>query len=387
MFKKVFYITFLILICTFLIWRFIRPLNIFVIDEKFEKPIHVDIPQGLSSISAEDCGLCHEEIYEEWSQSMHAMAWSDPYFQVDFTYDGSLQICLNCHTPLENQQENLILGFKDKEKFKPILEPNLDFDTELRNEGVTCAVCHIRNGTIVGPFGADNAPHPVMVDSEMYSGMKPCERCHVVSGKRWDTFYRIPPCGTVAEIIEGGKETDCIGCHMPEVTASKNKDMRRKKRRSHLIYGGHNPQSVKSSLKVEYKKKINRDKNTYEFEFILTNVGTNHYLPTGIPNRHLTLELRLLDKEEKLIKGKIFKLKRSILWRPFIIDIKDTRLAYEKPRKYKYKFKLDSKNSPAKLDVTVRYHLLEEKRRKKIGYENKEPIAYSIYRKMIFLQF
>jgi hypothetical protein len=31
------------------------------------------------------------------------------------------------------------------------------------------------------------------------------------------------------------------------------------------------------------------------------------------------------------------------------------------------------------LDVTVRYHLLDEARRKRIGYENKEPIAYPVY--------
>ena len=106
-----------ILIAVFLVWLFIRPMNIFVVDEKFERPVPVNIPEGLTSISAMECKDCHEEIYREWSESMHAKAWIDPYYQVDNIYDGSQQICLNCHIPLENQQENLVLGFKDKQKF------------------------------------------------------------------------------------------------------------------------------------------------------------------------------------------------------------------------------------------------------------------------------
>lgn len=62
---------------------------------------------------------------------MHAQAWTDPYYQVDYRFDGSQQICLNCHIPLENQQENRVIGFRDSEKFDPILEPNPDFDVEL----------------------------------------------------------------------------------------------------------------------------------------------------------------------------------------------------------------------------------------------------------------
>jgi len=37
------------------------------------------------------------------------------------------------------------------------------------------------------------------------------------------------------------------------------------------------------------------------------------------------------------------------------------------------------------MDVTVRYHLLDEARRKKIGYNNADPIAYPIYHEQILL--
>ncbi len=90
--------------------------------------------------------------------------------------------------------------------------------------------------------------------------------------------------------------------------------------------------------------------------YCTSNAGTAYYLPTGTPDRNLTLELRLLDNNEK-----IYKMKCYILWRPFIVDLKDTRLPYNKPTEF----------------------ILDEARRKRIGYENKEPIAYPIYKKRI----
>jgi hypothetical protein len=369
----------------FLVWLFIRPMNIFVVDEKFERPVPVNIPEGLNSISAKDCKECHEEIYREWSESMHAKAWLDPYYQVDYIYDGSQQICLNCHIPLENQQENLVLGFKDKERFKPILKPNPNFDPVLRDEGVTCAVCHVKEGKIVGPFKIDDAPHPVIADPEMASGIKFCEKCHVVSGKRWNTFYRIPPCGTVAEINEKNEELDCVGCHMPEVIRPLVKGLKARRSGKHLFRGGHHPETVRKSLKVEYKKELSSDKKKTKYIFTLTNIGAAHYLPTGTPDRHLTLELKLLNKEGKVIKEKNHTMKRYIIWRPVVIDIKDTRLPFNEPRSFAFEVKPESENPPSILDVTVRYHLLDEKQREKIGYENNEPIAYPIYNKRIVL--
>jgi len=358
-------------------------MNIFVVDEKFARPMQMVVPAGLDSLSAEECGGCHEAIYEEWSQSMHAHAWVDPYYQIDYIFDGSQQICFNCHIPLENQQENLVVGFRDKEMFKPILEPNPNFDRALQNEGVTCAVCHVRKGRIVGTFESEDAPHPVTVDPEMSSGIRYCEQCHVVSGERWDTFYSIPPCGTVAEIREGGQEIDCVGCHMPEVIRPAAEGMDDRKVGRHFFRGGHHPGTVEGSLEVETK--METEKGRSSFTFTLTNVGTAHFLPTGTPDRHLTLELRLLDGKGKVLKEKIHVMKRYILWRPFIVDLKDTRLAYGQPRTFEFSFKPDRKDPPSALEVMVRYHLLDEKRRKRIGYENKEPIAYPVYRKRIAL--
>jgi len=375
--KKTAWLILAALIVLFLLWRLLRPLTIFVVDERFERPMQVETPRGIVSLSAKDCGTCHREIYREWAGSMHARAWTEPYFQVDFKFDGSLQICLNCHTPLVNQQQDLVLGFRDRDKFDPILTPNPAFDAALRDEGVNCAVCHIRNGRIVGPFPTDRAPHPVEHDPGMSQGIQPCLRCHVVAGKRWDTFYAIPPCGTVAEIESGGQAIDCISCHMPAVVRPAAEGMPARKGGRHLFHGGHEPERVKESLRVEHRLEDDG------LVVTLTNVGAAHYLPTGTPDRHLTLELKLLGPGEEVLKEKVHTMKRYILWRPFIVDLRDTRLPYQKPSEFRLPLIRSGPSAPAAIDVTVRYHLLDEARRKKIGYNNVEPIAYPLYHERI----
>jgi hypothetical protein len=375
--KKTAWLAFFALIVLFLIWRLLRPLNIFIIDDRFAMPMQIETPHGLASLSAKECGRCHQEIYREWAGSMHGQAWIEPYFQVDFAFDGSLQICLNCHTPLVNQQRDLVLGFRDRDKFDPILSPNPGYDAALRDEGVTCAVCHVRNGRIVGPFRTENAPHPVEYDPDMSQGMRPCQKCHVVSGKRWDTFYSIPPCGTVAEIEKGGQAIDCVGCHMSPAKRPAAGGMTVRKGSSHQFQGGHEPKRVKDALKVDYR--LRDDALVVK----LTNVGAAHDLPTGTPDRHLTLEVKLLGPREEVMKETVHTMKRYILWRPFIVDLRDTRLPYRQPKEFTFSLEKRGKAGPAAIDVTVRYHLLDEARRKRIGYQNTEPIAYPIYHERI----
>lgn len=384
---RVFLYSLLGLSLAFLIYRMVRPMNIFVVGEAFERPIPItSAPSGLGSLSATECGGCHAEIYAEWSESMHARAWTDPYFQVDFAFDGSQQICLNCHTPLQNQQENLVLGFRDTEKFKPILAPNKAFDRDLQAEGVTCAVCHVRGGTIIGPYGDPDAPHTTRRDPAMTDGFGACTRCHVVSGNRWDTFYRIPPCGTVAEIEAGAAAPPrCTSCHMPSVARPAWNGGIPRPGRKHLWKGGHDPEAVRQAVDVELKLQDLRGGDGQRAIVTVRNVGTDHYLPTGTPDRHLTVEFGLKSDDGEVLKSARHILKRTILWRPFIVDLRDTRLKKGSPRRYVFDFETGTEPPPAALEVVVRYHLLDEARRKRIGYENREPISSVVYQRQVAL--
>jgi hypothetical protein len=155
--------------------------------------------------------------------------------------------------------------------------------------------------------------------------------------------------------------------------------------RRHLWRGGHDPDMVKSGLQVRFEEASGESTDARTFVLTLTNVGAAHYLPTGTPDRHLTVDLRLLDSEGRVLQEQSHSLKRTVIWRPFIIDLWDTRLPRWQPRSYELSIPANSRHKPVSVEAVVRYHLLDEKRRKRIGYENKTPIAYEVFRQMISL--
>ena len=74
------------------------------------------------------------------------------------------------------------------------------------------------------------------------------------------------------------------------------------------------------------------------------------------------------------------------MWRPFIVDLWDTRLPYRQARRYSLDLPQDEAGRSFTLEAVVRYHLLEESRRRRIGYENREPIAYEILRSRLQIE-
>ncbi|MEJ2133101.1 MAG: multiheme c-type cytochrome, partial [Gammaproteobacteria bacterium] len=277
----------LLSVAAFLLWRFIRPMNIFVISEAFERPIDTSsMPALLKTLRADECGACHQDYYKEWQTTVHSQAWTDPYFQVDWTFEDKEQICRNCHTPLDRQQEHTVLGFRDREKWDPILAPNPAFDSVLQHEGVTCAGCHLREGQILGPYGLATEAHPV---TKIDDPNQVCVRCHVVGGGRWDTFYRFPPCGTVAEIEAGRgarrtssgetQVTDvgslqCVECHMPRVERPLVPGGQPRPARQHFWRGGHDPATVKRALTAALQADPSAPEDVFRYRLALTNTGT-----------------------------------------------------------------------------------------------------------------
>lgn len=381
--RKRLIIFFGVIFTLFFAWRFIRPLNIFVVDDKFALPIQTAVPEGLESLRAEGCGVCHTAIYQEWSQSIHAHAWVEEYYVADMAFEENPPVCKNCHIQLERQRENKVVGFKDADRLYPLTVPNPDFDPVLQNEGVTCAVCHVRDGKIIGPYPTTAAPHPVVVQPEFLSAISPCKICHVLPGKRWDMFYDRSPCGTLSEITERNIKADCVGCHLPRVTRPMAVGGPVRTGGKHLFQGGHTPSQVKNSLRVDLGHRKYR--NDLIFTATLTNYGAHHHLPTGTPDRHLTLTFTLRDANQKVIETETFTLKRTIMWRPFIVDLADNRLAFNSPQSFPFTVHRTPVNKTAHLEVEVRYHLLTEARRQRIGYHNTTPIHYPVFSQSIQL--
>jgi hypothetical protein len=394
--KTAILILFSVALIAFLAWRMLRPINIFVVSDAFERPIPITVlPTGVESQSAKACSQCHAEIYNEWTTAMHSQAWTDPYFLTDWKFDGSQQICKNCHIPLQDQQEYLVMGFHDKEKWDPILKPNPHFDAALQHEGVTCNVCHLREGKILGPYARTSAPHAV---DKMDNSNQVCIRCHVVQGDRWDTFFRFPPCGTVAEIeagrgrwpsrsgevtVEKPASLGCVECHMPAVTRALVPGGPPRATRRHLWRGGHDPEMVRQGLDVRFMRQAGSASKEATFTLRLENVGADHYLPTGTPDRYLSVALRLLDKDGKAIKEEQGVLRRTVMWRPFIVDLRDTRLAPHEPRTFTLAYSAARYPGAEAVEAVVHYHLMDEARRRRIDYRNTEPIEFEIFRKRL----
>jgi hypothetical protein len=137
----------------YLYYTEIKPVVIFGLRSDYAHAIPFQkIPEGLTSLKAESCGQCHREIYEEWKSSIHARAYEDPYFQAYWNKDKQIWVCLNCHTPLENQQPTVIKDIPRGRVEKAVQAPNPNYDPEYQKESVTCAACHVRDGIIYGPF-------------------------------------------------------------------------------------------------------------------------------------------------------------------------------------------------------------------------------------------
>ena len=406
--KRTIIIVIIIGIILFFIWRFIRPMNIFIVDDRFAWPVDTtQTPTVLGNLSAKECAVCHQEFYDEWQTTIHSKAWTEPYFQADWKFDSSQHSCRLCHTPLDRQQPEKVLGYRDTDKWDPILEKNPNFDSSLQHEGVTCAACHYRDGKIVGVIGNTNAPHPT---KKLDNPNQVCIRCHVVNGDKWDTFFRFPPCGTVAEIkssssrfvsnksvIEGktgehllknSSSLGCVECHMPVLKRPLVIGGVVRETRQHLWRGGHDPKMVIKALTIKFTeddllKKNSPKKGKQRFILTIENTGAAHYVPTGTPDRHLTVHLSVLDKHNNSIQENTNIIRRNVMWRPFIIDLKDTRLPRWQPRSYDIEF--SGLEEAVSVQAVVRYHLLDEKRKKRIGYNNETPIAYDVFRKKLML--
>jgi Cytochrome c554 and c-prime len=188
----------LVAVAVYLFYNELRPHVIFGLRDDFAHAIPVQkVPTGIPSLKAEDCGKCHQEIYQEWKTSYHAQAYTDPFFRAYWKKDNEVWICLNCHTPLANQQPELIGEIPRNRVEKAVKSPNPDFDRSLQQEGITCAGCHVRDGVILGPFDDSVAPHPTKFDPKFRTA-EICYRCHQVP-KGPLQFYDVGPCGTFPE--------------------------------------------------------------------------------------------------------------------------------------------------------------------------------------------
>jgi hypothetical protein len=376
----------------YIFYNELRPKVIFGLRQDFAHAIPFQkVPAGIPSLKAEDCGTCHREIYDEWQTSYHAKGYQDPFFRAYWRKDGEVWICLNCHTPLENQQPELIQEIPRNRVEKAVKVPNPDFDPALQQEGITCAACHVRDGVIFGPFEDSIAPHPTQFDPKFRTS-EICYRCHQVPKGPFQ-FYNVGPCGTFPE-YEGAyfaqqRGMICQSCHMPEVQRPMADGGPIRQGRRHLWRGGHDPEQIKSALAVQLTAdppalRPGQDTN---FTLTLINAGAGHKLPTGDPDRYFTVEFRMLSKEGRILKQQKDTMGRWILWQPVILELYDNRLPSLASRDYRFRYRLPASVEGLQLQAEVRYHILTDAAyrtlKTKHGLQGDHPYSYTIYERTL----
>jgi hypothetical protein len=366
----------------------IKPVVIFGLRSDYAHAIPFQkVPDGLTSLKAESCGECHREIYEEWKTSIHAHAFEDPFFQAYWKKDKNIWVCLNCHTPLENQHPTLVKDIPRGRVEKAVQEPNPRYDPDFQKESISCAACHVRNGVIYGPFEDSAAPHPTKFDPNFRTAQV-CFRCHnVVSGPA--QFYHVGPCGTYAE-YEGKyfmqeRGFICQSCHMPEIDrpVAVNGPIRRG--RQHLWRGGHDPDMIRRAVAVQVKADAAAPNPGDRVGVTLTiiNAGAGHKIPTGDPDRHFTIEFSVANRQGQVLDQQISTIGRWILWQPAIVELYDNRLLPLASREYRYTFRMPRQDEDLILKTRVQYHILtdgqHEMLRTKYGLTGNDPYRFVIY--------
>lgn len=269
-----------------------------------ERPLHVSgfeqVP-GLPNLSAQTCGACHPAILAQWETSIHRHAWVDPQYQAEIGKSGNRWLCLNCHTPLLSQQDRWAVSLVDDDVERPELVPNPRFDAALRDEGITCASCHVRDGKIRGPGLGGQPPHPVEVDPTLRSG-ELCMQCHqaerVYEGKSFVCTF-----DTGDEWREGPYDDEgqtCVSCHMPRATMPAAVGQPERQVAQHWWKGAGIPKVPGVSPPDEANVpglglEAQRDGDALVVRMANANAG--HMLPTGDPERWVQVDVRFLGPD------------------------------------------------------------------------------------------
>lgn len=280
-------------------------------------------------------------------------------FQAELEKESSPFFCINCHIPLQNQQEYIVDGYINGDLYNPSRRKNPGFNYSLQQEGITCAACHVRDNAIIGPTGAPNAPHKTIKNPEHLSESL-CISCH-------NAVAVITP--DLACIFETGDEwkagpyfgkKNCISCHMSEVQRSLVDGLPEKRSHFHSFKGSGIPKH--ESLVVEMLKSLTFNwedvrtsftQGAISLNLVVKNEHAGHRVPTGDPERFILINMKLYNSESIMLREETFRIGEKWKWYPEAKKLSDNNLNPGESRVYTLRTnKLKPGNSYVKLEVT-----------------------------------
>lgn len=210
--------------------------------------------------SSAQCQSCHEEVYEEWSRSQHADAWTGAEVRA-LSMDFANQDCIDCHAPAPIFQS----GIGNRVQPRAVRQV----------QGVDCIACHVLpGGGVAGTITDERAACRPVARAEL-SSPEYCAGCHNQHGTvdQW----------RATRFAADG--VSCIDCHMPHRGGDPARG------RSHVSPGGSDIELVRSA--VELRGGPDGDGWYVEVE----NAGVGHAFPTDERSRAADLFWRPLAAE------------------------------------------------------------------------------------------
>lgn len=291
---------------------------------------------SVQHVGAESCKQCHEEIYNQWSGSMHAnsSALKDPIHgafyknvmgsptQEGLTKKGKYPVCLKCHAPVAAMEKKTDLSAKPAygagigcttchsfKTFKGLDKPN-----GKPNYGIDAY--EIDPASLYGPSGisyttertSEDATwptpvhHPVPIEGNKTALFKSNDACMGCHEKR-QNFHGTPLCRTGDEYRDSKNFVSCQACHMAIVTVPKMKDGKVVPGETvtipdHSMAGGHDGKMITRGIAMNMDTK--RDGDTIKATVTVRN-RLPHAYPTGAPFRNFFVRVATYDKDGKLL--------------------------------------------------------------------------------------
>ena len=223
------------------------------------------------------CVHCHPAEAAEWQSSRHRIAYTNGEFQRALAREpaSGRSFCVRCHAP----------------------EAPTDGSASRAHEiGVACVTCHVPLGPVLAAPSrrpAARAPHGLLRTASFRTA-EACAGCHE---------FEFPGNGhgkmmqrTVTEHRESASaDRGCAGCHMPTVGDGDDRH------RSHSFPGGHDPELVRSALRIHAARP---DPDLVRIELAPHDV--THAVPTGDLFRRLAVTVESDDVKRVRYLGRHF---------------------------------------------------------------------------------
>ncbi|MBK8014594.1 MAG: hypothetical protein IPK13_24995 [Deltaproteobacteria bacterium] len=245
------------------------------------------------------CRECHRTHYDEWSVSRHAKSASNALFLAGFHLEPRRR-CVHCHAPVAEETQAFLraarstgLGLRsnahraDAARRRTSDSAPSYWETFSRAStavnargifGVSCAVCHVRDGVILTSRPIETPEHPTRVEPSLKES-RFCASCHQFRFERLGEHGSVLTESVIQDTwreAEANAEVRCQDCHMAN--------------HGHRMPGAHDQEMLERALSVRVEP-IDAGHASVE----LSALNTGHRFPTGDLFRHLTLEVRQRD--------------------------------------------------------------------------------------------